>query len=117
MALFWTGYADAVIGCFDAKYTCGFWRPETAVTAGGGNSDLTADTGWLAVGTTPNHPEYPVAHGSTAFQDCMHTHVFEDTLLIHRGPRDPPNDAAPTTAASEGWFSKPKTVNESSVPT
>ena len=103
MAMFWTGYADAVIGCFNAKYKFGFWRPVTAITAGGGNSDLKPDTAWLPLGTTPNHPEYPAAHGcvtgvvstliagyfgttrvhvvvdSTAFQDGMHTHTFEDT--------------------------------------
>ena len=103
MAILWTGYADSVIGCFNAKYKYSFWRPVTAITAGGGNSDLKADTGWLPLGTTPNHPEYPAAHGcvtgvvaalvagyfgttrvhfvsdSVAFGDGVHTHVFEDT--------------------------------------
>lgn len=103
MAVLWTGYADAVIGCFDAKYKYGFWRPVTAITAGGGNRDLKSDSTWLPQGTTPNHPEYPAAHGcitgavsaliagyfqttrvfvvvdSTAFQDGVHTHTFEDT--------------------------------------
>ena len=31
MAMLWTGYTDAVIGCFEAKYTYGFWRPVTAI--------------------------------------------------------------------------------------
>jgi hypothetical protein len=64
---------------------------------------LTAEPGWLALGTTPNHPEYPAAHAcvtgaithliegyfgtpkvhlvvdSLAFTDGVHTHVFENT--------------------------------------
>ena len=37
MAVPWTGSATAAIGCFDAKYIYGFWRPVTAIQAGGGN--------------------------------------------------------------------------------
>ncbi len=103
MAMVWTGYADAGIGCFNAKYKYGFWRPVTAITAGGGNSDLTADPAWIALGATPAHPEYPAAHGcitgavapliasffgttrvhvlvdSKAFSDGVHQHTFVDT--------------------------------------
>lgn len=103
MAMLWTGAADAAIGCYNAKYHYGFWRPVTAIPAGGGNSDLTADPNWLPLGTTPNHPEYPAAHAcltgavtnliagyfgtfklpmaveSLAFQDGIHTHSFNDT--------------------------------------
>lgn len=63
MAMLWAGFADAGIGCFNAKYSFSFWRPVTAIQAGGGNAALTADTSWLPLGTTPNHPEYPAAHG------------------------------------------------------
>jgi len=71
MAMLWTGYADAAIGCFNAKYKFGFWRPVTAIPAGGGTTglpvsptDLTADPTWTpAGGATPAHPEYPAAHG------------------------------------------------------
>jgi hypothetical protein len=45
--------ADALIACFDAKYTYGFWRPVTALP------------GWQPLLVTPNHPEYPSAHGCT----------------------------------------------------
>jgi hypothetical protein len=103
MATLWTGFADAIIGCWDAKFTYSFWRPVTAINAGGGNSSLQADSAWLPLAATPNHPEYPTAHGcitsavttalagyfgttrihivmdSTAFQDGVHTHTFEDT--------------------------------------
>jgi hypothetical protein len=103
MAMVWTGVADAAIGCFNGKYKYGFWRPVTAITAGGGNPDTPADASWSSLGTTPNHPEYPAAHGcltgaattlianffgttrvhvvtdSLAFTDGVHQHVFEDT--------------------------------------
>jgi hypothetical protein len=103
MAMLWTGFADAGIACFNAKYKYGFWRPVTAIPAGGGNTDLTADPAWLPLGTTPAHPEYPAAHGcvtgavstliasffgttrvhvvtdSTVFSGSVHQHIFEDT--------------------------------------
>src|ERR1035438_9151580 len=43
LAMVWTGAADAAIGCFNAKYKYGFWRPVTAIPAGGGSSGLTED--------------------------------------------------------------------------
>lgn len=103
MAVVWTGLADSLIGCFNAKYTFGRWRPVTAIQAGGGNPELTADSGWTPLAVTPNHPEYPAAHGcgtsavsslvadffgtqkvhvvvdSLAFPDGVHTHTFENT--------------------------------------
>ena len=103
MAMLWTGSADSVIGCFNAKYTFNFWRPVTAIQAGGGNSELAADPAWTPLGTTPNHPEYPAAHAcftsglshlvedffgtakvhvvvdSLVFTDGVHTHTFENT--------------------------------------
>jgi hypothetical protein len=70
LAMLWTGYADAAIGCFNAKYKFGFWRPVTAIPLGGGalplisSPELTADPTWApAGGATPAHPEYPAAHG------------------------------------------------------
>jgi len=70
LAMLWTGYADAAIGCFNAKYKFGFWRPVTAIPIGGGtilpvsSTDLTADPTWApSGGATPAHPEYPAAHG------------------------------------------------------
>ncbi len=103
MAILWTGFADAAIGCWNAKFTYNFWRPVTAIRAGGGNPELVGDTSWTALGNTPAHPEYPAAHGcvtgavshlirdyfgtdkvhivtdSLAFNDGVHTHTFEDT--------------------------------------
>jgi hypothetical protein len=102
MAILWTGYADAAIGCYNGKYTYDFWRPWGAIPAGGGNSELVADPMWKPLATTPNHPEYPAAHAcltgavSTLVADYFHTrkvhvvvnssvfspahtHTFEDT--------------------------------------
>lgn len=57
--------ADAGIACFDAKYHYLFWRPYTAIrnAALAGNPDVTADPTWQPLLSTPNHPEYPAAHG------------------------------------------------------
>ena len=103
MAMLWTGFADSAIGCWNGKYTYNFWRPVTAIRAGGGNPELTGDPNWTPLGSTPSHPEYPAAHGcvtaaisslirdyfgtskvhivvdSHAFSDGVHTHTFEDT--------------------------------------
>jgi hypothetical protein len=103
MAILWTGFADAAIGCWNAKFAYSFWRPVTAIRVGGGNSELVAESGWTPLGTTPSHPEYPAAHGcvtgavsslirdyfttrkvhivvnSLAFSDGVHTHTFDDT--------------------------------------
>jgi hypothetical protein len=70
--------ADALISCLFAKYHYLFWRPvtaidPTAVTADGfgsvpgfddGNSATTEQLGWRPLLVTPNHPEYPAAHGT-----------------------------------------------------
>jgi hypothetical protein len=70
--------ADAQISVHYAKYHYLFWRPVTAidptsVTADGfgpvpgyddGNSATAEATGWQPLIATPNHPEYPAAHGS-----------------------------------------------------
>jgi hypothetical protein len=70
--------ADAQISVMYAKYHYLFWRPVTAidpnsVTADGfgtvpgyddGNAATVEATGWRPLIATPNHPEYPAAHGS-----------------------------------------------------
>jgi VCPO second helical-bundle domain len=70
--------ADALMSTFQAKYHYLFWRPVTvidpiAVTNDGfgpvpgfddGNSVTVEQTGWRPLMTTPNHPEYPSAHGT-----------------------------------------------------
>jgi len=70
--------ADALISCLFAKYYYLFWRPvtaidPTAVTADGfgpipgyddGNPATAEQLGWRPLLVTPNHPEYPAAHGA-----------------------------------------------------
>jgi len=70
--------ADALISCLFAKYHYLFWRPvtaidPTAVTADGfgsipgfddGNPATVEQLGWRPLLATPNHPEYPAAHGT-----------------------------------------------------
>ncbi|HEV8622022.1 MAG TPA: vanadium-dependent haloperoxidase [Actinomycetota bacterium] len=69
--------ADALMSALYGKYHYLFWRPVTAidpsdVTADGfgpvpgyddGNAATVEQVGWLPLLTTPNHPEYPAAHG------------------------------------------------------
>src|SRR5216683_2055337 len=63
LAMLWAGYADSGIGCWNAKFSFSFWRPVTAIRAGGGNPALTGDPLWTPLAATPAHPEYPAAHG------------------------------------------------------
>ena len=50
-----TSQADAIIACWDAKYTYQLWRPWQAVPV--------VEPGWTPLLGTPNHPEFPSAHG------------------------------------------------------
>jgi hypothetical protein len=64
-AMLATATADAIIACWDSKFTYNFWRPVTAIRAGDtdGNAQTEPDVNWIAQVVTPNHPEYPAAHG------------------------------------------------------
>ena len=57
--------SDAGIACMDSKYHYLLWRPVTAVRAADadGNGATAQDGNWSPLLTTPNHPEYPSAHG------------------------------------------------------
>ena len=57
--------ADASIACFNPKYDYLSWRPVFAIHEGDldGNPNTTADPTWMPLLATPNHPEYPAAHG------------------------------------------------------
>src|SRR5437762_1612601 len=93
--------ADAQISVMYAKYHYLLWRPVTAidptsVTADGfgprpgfsdGNPATTEQPGWRPLLTTPNHPEYPAAHGTLTsaiaqlFSDFLGTDAID--LDIH----------------------------------
>lgn len=78
LAMVNTVSADALMSVLNAKYKFLFWRPvtaidPTAVTADGygpvpgfddGNPQTVEEPGWRPLVTTPNHPEYPGAHGT-----------------------------------------------------
>lgn len=55
MALLWVTQADAITVCFDTKYHYNRWRPYSAI--------VPLDAAWKPRVPTPNHPEYPAAHG------------------------------------------------------
>ena len=92
MAMLWAGFADSAVGCWNAKFFFSFWRPVTAIRAGGGNSALAADPSWSPLGSTPAHPEYPAAHGcvtgavSTILEEYFRTPNLQfsvDSLVTH----------------------------------
>jgi hypothetical protein len=64
-AMLTTASSDALIACWDSKYFYNFWRPVTAIRAGSrdGNPGTMPDPNWIGLVVTPNHPEYPAAHG------------------------------------------------------
>jgi hypothetical protein len=78
LAMVNTASADALMSVLNAKYRFLFWRPvtaidPTAVTADGygpvpgfddGNPATAEEPGWRPLVATPNHPEYPGAHGT-----------------------------------------------------
>jgi hypothetical protein len=76
---------DAGIACWDSKYHYLFWRPVTAIQHADldGNSATIADATWTPLLTTPNHPEYPAAHGcvtgaeSDELTAILHTRQIE----------------------------------------
>ena len=64
-AMLTTASADSLIACWDSKFFYTFWRPVTAIRAGDsdGNPETDPDPTWIGLVVTPNHPEYPAAHG------------------------------------------------------
>ena len=64
LALVNLGMADAMIGCWDSKYTYSSWRPITAIqfASTDGNAATVANPTWTPLIVTPPFPEYPSAH-------------------------------------------------------
>jgi len=85
MAMVSVASADAIIGCFEAKYHYAFWRPITAIRAGDtdGNDATVADPNWIhLLAATPNHPEYPSAHAcaTTAIATTLARYLGTDQI-------------------------------------
>jgi hypothetical protein len=92
--------ADAQMSTLHAKYLYLFWRPvtaingsldPTAVTYDGfgpvpgyddGNPATVEQAGWRPLLTTPNHPEYPAAHGTITSAMAEVFSTFLDTNQI-----------------------------------
>ena len=72
---------NALIACWDAKYTYMFWRPVTAIRAGDtdGNSKTEPDPAWTPFIVTPSHPEYPAAHTTVGASVLGFYTVWVDT--------------------------------------
>lgn len=57
--------SDALQASFDSKSTYQFWRPQTAIRAGGagfGHGEITADGNWKSLIPAPMFAEYPCMH-------------------------------------------------------
>jgi PAP2 superfamily len=56
--------ADAIIGCWDAKYFYAYWRPITAIrdTMDDGDPATSSDPNWMPLFANPGHPDYPSGH-------------------------------------------------------
>ena len=75
---------DAMIACFDAKYTYWFWRPYQAIPRADEdpNPETVGDPTWKPLGTTPNFPEYPSAHAchTTAIAEALQAFFGTDKV-------------------------------------
>ena len=63
-ALLAMAIADAAVAVFDSKYYYNYWRPVTAIPAGGhdGNRRTLPAADWLPLIETPPFPSYPSGH-------------------------------------------------------
>ncbi len=95
--------SDAMIGCWDAKYTYVTWRPVTAIQLADtdGNPDTLADPTWTPLLVTPPFPGYPSAHScaSSAATRVLSEYFGEDTAITVT------NDALPGLMRSFPSFS------------
>jgi hypothetical protein len=80
-----TAILDSQIACWDAKFYYNFWRPVTAISAGGtdGNPATDPDPAWIGLAITPPHPEYPAAHGCWTSATAAILEHFNDTKAVH----------------------------------
>ena len=95
--------SDAMLGCWDAKYTYAFWRPITAITLADtdNNPDTIADPNWTPLIPTPPFPEYPSAHScASGAAVAVLSHYFGEDI-----PITVTNDALPGQSRSYWSFS------------
>ena len=101
-AMLSTASADALIACWDAKYAYNAWRPVTAIRAGesDGNPYTAPDPSWIGLIATPNHPEYPAAHGcfSGAVTETLKSFFGSDEVCASRWTATSPASSLPFEA-------------------
>jgi hypothetical protein len=114
--------ADALMSALHAKYHYLYWRPVTAidpsaVTADGfgpvpgyddGNPSTVEQAGWRPLLTTPNHPEYPAAHGviTSAMAEVFRTFLGTNQIGLDIHGFDPGGPAGNLNAVRH--FNMPK---------
>jgi hypothetical protein len=121
--------ADALMTTMHVKYHDLFWRPvsaidPTAVTADGfgpvpgaddGNPATVEQTGWRPLLTTPNHPEYPSAHGmiTSAMAEVFSTFLGTNRINLDLHGFDPAGPAGNLNAVRH--FSTPSDLRSEIV--
>jgi len=100
-AMFFVAGADSLTACWNAKYHYFFWRPVTAIRNAGtdGNPDTVADPNWMPLDVTPQHPEYPAAHG------CV-TQAVMDTLTAFFQTDEIPYSVTSTVTGTTHFFDR-----------
>lgn len=85
MALLYVASADAIGACFETKYHYQSWRPTSAIRLADtdGNPATEADAVWTPHVPTPNHPEYPAAHGCDDGSTAEVIRGFYGTKKVH----------------------------------
>jgi hypothetical protein len=98
--------ADTFINCWDSKRFYDFWRPVTAIGAGDtdGNDATEPDPSWLPLATTPNHQEYPSAHGcfTGAVMNAVENFFGTKKLTLNLTACSVPGHACSNTTTGEG---------------
>jgi hypothetical protein len=99
---------DAGMANADAKMHYNFWRPITAIrnADSDGNDSTQPDPSWEPLIGTPNHPEYPCAH-------CTSAAAIAEVMSATTGPRPPagvrvasrslPNSAVQVLPSWDDW--------------
>lgn len=85
MALLYVASADAIGACFETKYHYQYWRPTSAIRLADtdGNPATEIDAAWTPFVPTPNHPEYPAAHGCDDGATAEIVRGFYGTKKVH----------------------------------
>jgi hypothetical protein len=114
LAMAHTAGGDAMIACFDAKYTYWFWRPYQAIPRADedANAATVADPSWRPLRTTPNFPEYPSAHAchTTAVAEALRAFFGSDRIPFSLDSR-----ATGTTRKYDRFHDAVRDVNSARV--